>query len=220
MLNGSSFLTLGLSFWEGVGCSTAGYALVAIFMIVRPSHARSCVLALALTSPIAQLNGRFGAVYHAAFPVACRSSFGIVGALFPVLIRCLSSVLWNGVNSVSGGQAIYVMLHAIFPSISRVNNTMPSSSALTSSGMIGFFLFVLATLVMVLIDPRRWRPLIHSKIVVFVISTAAMIAWSVTAAGGVGPVVSRPSVLTGSTKSWTILQQILLNAARCARGKE
>lgn len=33
------------------------------------------------------------------------------------------------------------MLHAIFPSIGRIKNTMPKSSGITSAEMIGFFLF-------------------------------------------------------------------------------
>lgn len=93
---------------------------------------------------------------------------------------------------------------------------MSSSSALESSGILCFFLFLALTAAMVIIDARKWGWLIHIKVAVFLVSTAAMIALSVTKAGGVGPIVSRPSTLTGSAKSWTIVQQILLNAASCA----
>ena len=37
---------------------------------------------------------------------------------------------WNGINVVQGGQCVYVMLHAIFPSIVRIRHTMGPGSAL------------------------------------------------------------------------------------------
>ncbi|KAK4053264.1 hypothetical protein OIO90_004038 [Microbotryomycetes sp. JL221] len=58
-MGGASFLSMGLSFWDGVGCSTGGFAIVAIFMA---------------------LNGRAGSKWHIGFPAYCRSSFGIFGA--------------------------------------------------------------------------------------------------------------------------------------------
>jgi NCS1 family nucleobase:cation symporter-1 len=52
------------------------------------------------------LNGRPGAVYHIGFPAFCRSSFGIIGSVWPVLNRAVMSCVWQGVNAVSGAQAI------------------------------------------------------------------------------------------------------------------
>lgn len=108
------------------------------------------------------------------------------------------------------------MLHSIFPSIANMKNTMSSSSALDSAGILCFFLFLFLTGAMVVIDARKWGWLIYLKVAVFIVSTAAMLALSITKAGGVGPVVSRASTLNGSAKAWTIVQQILLNAASCA----
>lgn len=99
-LGGSSFLTQGISFWEGVGCSTAGYFLISIFMA---------------------LNGRAGSKWHLSFPVAARSSFGgewpsglserrahlarllaVYGSFWCAINRAAMATVWNGVNSVSG----------------------------------------------------------------------------------------------------------------------
>ncbi|KAL8283591.1 hypothetical protein RQP46_005386 [Phenoliferia psychrophenolica] len=51
--------------------------------------------------------------------------------------------VWNGVNSVSGAQCVYVMLHAIFPGIARIPNHMSSGSALTSASMISIGMLAL-----------------------------------------------------------------------------
>ena len=84
------------------------------------------------------------------------------------------STIWNGVslihrtsaasplscilpqvNSVSGAQCIYVMLHAIFPSIARIENKMGAGSALTSASMICFFIFVGLAGVMIMLDVSK-----------------------------------------------------------------
>lgn len=76
--------------------------------------------------------GRPGARYNIGFPVVCRSSFGIYGAGWPALNRAVMATVWQGVNAVSGGQALYVMLYSMFPSIGHIKNHMPTGSALTS----------------------------------------------------------------------------------------
>lgn len=76
--------------------------------------------------------GRPGARYNIGFPVVCRSSFGIFGAGWPALNRAIMATVWQGVNAVSGGQALYVMLYSMFPSIGNIKNHMPAGSALTS----------------------------------------------------------------------------------------
>jgi len=108
------------------------------------------------------------------------------------------------------------MIYAVFPSIANAKNTMPSGSALNSAEYGLMYLFVLLTGAMSLIDVRRWNLLVYAKLGVFALSAAGMIAMGVKTAGGVGPVVSEPSKLQGSEKSWLILQLILTSAASCS----
>lgn len=44
--------------------------------------------------------GRGGAVYHVPFPVLARSSFGVIGALWPVFNREAMTIIWTGVQMV------------------------------------------------------------------------------------------------------------------------
>lgn len=195
MMSGSSFLTFGLTYWEGVGAATAGFFLVSIFMA---------------------LNGRPGAFWHIPFPVAARASWGVIGFGFASLNRAFMACFWNAINTASGAQCLYTMIYAVFPSIANAKNTMPSGSALNSAEYGLMYLFVLLTGAMSLIDVRRWNLLVYAKLGVFALSAAGMIAMGVKTAGGVGPVVSEPSKLQGSEKSWLILQLILTSAASCS----
>ncbi|GAA6038779.1 hypothetical protein JCM8097_002886 [Rhodosporidiobolus ruineniae] len=195
MTSGGSWLTLGMSLWEGVGCSTAGYAIAAALMVV---------------------NGRPGAKYHIGFPVACRSSFGVYGAMWPALNRAFMACLWQGVNAVSGAQALYLTLYAIFPTLKNWTNHMDSRSGLTSPEMLMFFLFSGAVAVMFLLDMKKWKYFVHTKMAAFLISAAGMLAWTLTAAGGAGDVLTAPATVHGSTKSWLLLRLVLTQAASCA----
>lgn len=186
---------LGLSMWESLGCSVAGQILIAV---------------------IITLNGRAGAVWHIGFPILNRSAFGIYGAWWPTFNRAVMAIVWNGVNAVQGGQCVYVMLHAIFPSIAHIKNTMGTGSALTSAGMIGFGVFWLVTCFFLVIPVPKMKVLVYAKLVVFIISAFAMLGWTVSKAGGLGAVASQGSTVHGREKAWLIVRFIMLGASSCA----
>lgn len=81
----STGMSMGLTMWEAIGCSFGGQILAGALMA---------------------LNGRAGAMYRIPFPVLCRSSFGHWGGLWPTFNRAAMSIVWNGVNSVQGGQCL------------------------------------------------------------------------------------------------------------------
>lgn len=60
------------------------------------------------------------------------------------------------------------------------------------------------------------RGLVYTKLVVFIISAVAMCAWTLTLAGGAGPVIHQKGTATGSDRAWLIIRFFLLGAANCA----
>jgi len=163
------------------------------------------------------INGRPGSKWHLGFPVACRSSFGIYGAGWPALNRAFMACLWQGVNSVSGAQSLYLVLYSIFPSIrTAIPNHMGASSGLTSAEMLCFFLFVGCTGALLLLDMPKWRFLVWAKMFLFCASTAGMLGWAIVAGGGPGSIKLQGSTLTGSDKAWGIVRMILTSAAGCS----
>lgn len=108
------------------------------------------------------------------------------------------------------------MLHALTPHIANIPNVMGEGSALDSGGMIGFIVFWLLTCCFLVIPVPKMRGLIYAKLIVFVISAIAMCAWTLTLAGGAGPVVSQKGTATGSTRAWLIVRFLMLGAANCA----
>ncbi|KAG0648390.1 Uridine permease [Hyphodiscus hymeniophilus] len=191
----SSAQALGLSMWESVGCSTGGQLLIAIVIV---------------------FNGRAGAKYHIGYPILNRASFGIFGAWWPTMNRAFMAIIWNGVNSVQGGQCVYVMLHALSPHIAHIPNVMGEGSALDSGGMIGFVVFWILTCCFLVIPVPKMKGLVYAKLVVFIVSAIAMLAWTLTKAGGIGVVVSQPGTAKGAERTWLLIRFFLLGAANCA----
>jgi nucleobase:cation symporter-1, NCS1 family len=51
-----------------------------------------------LSAAVIVLNGRAAARYHIGYPVLSRSSFGIYGQYFVVIVRSLLGIIWGGVQ--------------------------------------------------------------------------------------------------------------------------
>lgn len=92
----------GLSWWQAWICVWIGYAISGAFVAST---------------------GRIGGMYHIGFPVVGRASFGIWGTLWPVLNRAVMACIWYGVQSWIGGQCVFYMLRAIWPSINDIEDT-------------------------------------------------------------------------------------------------
>src|ERR1700678_2838332 len=61
------------------------------------------------------LNAHAGAQYGIPFPVFARSSFGVLGANVPAILRALVACGWFGIQAWIGGWAIYKILAIYFP---------------------------------------------------------------------------------------------------------
>lgn len=91
----SASIINGLSWWQAWICVWVGYSIAGCFVV---------------------LTGRIGATYHISFPVTNRASFGIWGALWPVLNRAVMACIWYGVQAWIGGTCVYLMIRSIWPS--------------------------------------------------------------------------------------------------------
>ncbi|WP_222937519.1 NCS1 family nucleobase:cation symporter-1 [Spartinivicinus ruber] len=87
------------------------------------------------------LNACPGTKYGIPFPVLLRASFGIVGSNIPCLIRALIACGWFGIQTLFGGLAIHQLLATFSDSW---------ASLATAGEVIGFFIFLVLNLMVVL----------------------------------------------------------------------
>lgn len=123
--------------------------------------------------------GRPGAVYHLGFPTVARASFGIFGSLWPIFNRDVMTVVWTGVQGVTAGNSIYVMLHAIFPSIADVPNPFSSDVTMTGGRLIGFVIGWILTLGCTFVEVHKFRSLIKVKSAIMILCLVAFFIWYV-----------------------------------------
>lgn len=179
----------GLSWWEVWISVILGYSFVGFFIF---------------------LSQRVGAYYHVCFPVACRSSFGIFGSIWPVLNRVVMACIWALVQAWIGGQCVQLMLQAIFGADldTRIPNGMGNSGT-TTFQFLSFFLFSLFTLPAIYLKPQSLRHLFTIKAVISPACGVALLIWTIVRAGGIGPVVHQKTSLTGSAHAWAFINSTM-----------
>jgi nucleobase:cation symporter-1, NCS1 family len=91
-----SLFALGLASWQVLIALLVGIVIVNIFcnLVAKPS----------------QLAG-------VPYPVVCRSSFGVLGANIPAIIRGLIAVAWYGIQTYLASAALDIVLLKLFPGL-------------------------------------------------------------------------------------------------------
>lgn len=128
-----------------------------------------------------------GTRYGIPFPVLARSSFGTLGSNVPALLRAVVACGWFGIQTWIGGQAIYTMLKVAIPQWEP-----PFAQAL------GFALFWAWNMYIIVRGSNAIRALEAWAAPFLILSGLALLAWATSRAGGLGPVLDRPSAF-GST---------------------
>ncbi|OWZ33057.1 hypothetical protein LQV05_000898 [Cryptococcus neoformans] len=186
----SSMISAGLNWWQAFICVIIGYSLV---------------------GPLIVLSARPGAVHGIVFPAVCRTTFGLFGSLWPVLNRAGMAAIWWGVQGWLGGECVHVLLRAIWPSYPNIKNIMPTSTETTSAYVLAFVIFWLLSLPTIWVPIHKLRWLFAAKAIIGPIVGFTLFGWSITRAGGIGPVFSQPATLSGSALGW----QMLISISSC-----
>jgi nucleobase:cation symporter-1, NCS1 family len=165
------------------------------------------------------LNAHAGAEYGIPFPVFARSSFGVLGANVPAVLRALVACGWFGIQTWIGGEAINTLLAAVWPGWGHP--------------WLCFFLFWLLNLAVILRGIETVRYLQGVTAPALLILGVAMLGWAYVKAGGLGPMLSTPSKfhtfsgffaffvpsLTGVVAFWATVALNIPDFTRYAKGQ-
>ncbi|KAJ5171026.1 Permease cytosine/purines uracil thiamine allantoin [Penicillium coprophilum] len=163
-------------------------------------------LSFFIISLVIAANGTVGAIYHVPFPVIARASWGFWGSYIAIISRVILAVFWFAIQNVNGGNAVRVMIGAIWPSFLELPNGIPESQGITTSGMVGFLLFWLLQVPFLCMHPNNLRWLFTAKSVVVPITWFAILIWAfVSVKGGGGVFDQQAPTVSGSKYSWLFL---------------
>jgi NCS1 family nucleobase:cation symporter-1 len=129
------------------------------------------------------LNAHAGARYGIPFPIFARSSFGVLGANVPAILRALVACGWFGIQTWIGGQAISAMIAAAFPAWNKFSLGLPVC-------FIGFWLIH----VIVILRGIRMVRFLQGVSAPFLLGLGLLLLfWARNRAGGFGPMLNTPS---------------------------
>nr|XP_018259521.1 uncharacterized protein I303_07589 [Kwoniella dejecticola CBS 10117]OBR81679.1 hypothetical protein I303_07589 [Kwoniella dejecticola CBS 10117] len=178
---GSSLLSLGLSVGEAMAVVVIGQCLVA----------GACVL-----------TGLFGAEWHVGFPLWNRTTWGMKASFFPLLNRIALSFTWSATQAWFGGQVLKTLLGSMFPSIYRMHNPFPASTAMDGSDFLCFCLFLIISLPLLYIPPEHFRIPFLVTAMISTIACFSLFIWSLARGHGPGPLIGSDAMaLVGVEKA-------------------
>jgi NCS1 family nucleobase:cation symporter-1 len=141
--------------------------------------------------PIA-LNSHAGTRYGIPFPVLARSSFGVLGANIPAILRGLVACGWFGIQTWIGGWAIYKLIGVLWPGIATLPQLLPAFVGLNTGEFLCFMLFWAMNVWIVLrgMDSIKFLETWGSPFLLAV--GVALFVWAAVRAGGLGPMLQNP----------------------------
>lgn len=177
----SSLIQTGMNWWQAILTVFLGNAIVLVPML---------------------LNGRAGAQYGIPFPVFARASYGIRGANLPALLRAIVACGWFGIQTWIGGFAIFQMVKAWFPGFATLPSIFPAALGLETGPAITFLFFWALNLFVVYLGIESIRKLLLFKAVFLPVAALALLAWALSVANGLGPILEQPSKFQTSSEFW------------------
>jgi NCS1 family nucleobase:cation symporter-1 len=133
-----------------------------------------------------------GTRYGIPFPVLARASFGTTGSNVPAILRGLVACGWFGIQTWIGGQAIQTMLKTAFPAWAEVPGGV----------WIAFGVFWLWTMYIVVKGSESIKFLEAWAAPFLIAAGLALLGWAMYRAGGLGPILARPSRFQTTGAFW------------------
>ncbi|CAK7232467.1 hypothetical protein SBRCBS47491_008281 [Sporothrix bragantina] len=169
---GSSLVAIGL---------TAGQALGAV------------LLGASFASMTAFLCGEAGRIHYIGYTMMGRATWGLYGSYICIALSCIQSLIYFGIQSYYGGQAVVLILNALAPSFLHMRNTLPESAGITTQYLIGFLVYMAVSTPVVMVPPHKLGRLLLPVFGVTCVCFAGLLGWALHANGGPGNLVS-PSI--------------------------
>jgi len=144
-----------------------------------------------------------GTKYGIPYPVFARSSFGVLGANLPALVRAGVACGWFGIQTWIGGLATFGVIGAMLGSDSWWATATPVGflwiAAQPWTLWLSFLIFWLINLYIILKGMNTLR-VFESWSAPFLVGVAVLLTiWMVFAAGGFGPILDQPNKFGGWT---------------------
>lgn len=153
-------------------------------------------------------NAHPGTKYGLPFPVLARSSFGVIGANVPALLRAIVACGWFGIQTYIGGEAVRTFIEVLWPAFGELGGGA-SFTGLTIPSAITFMIFWALNILIIYRGMSAVRIFENWAAPIVLVLAAALLIWVVLKAGGVGPMLAKPSTFTDAADFWRVFMPSL-----------
>jgi NCS1 family nucleobase:cation symporter-1 len=181
--------------WVGMSVCIPTY-LLAAGLVDEGFSLKMAVLSVALGNLVVLfpmvLNAHAGTKYGIPFPVLLRSSFGVLGANVPALMRALVACGWFGINTWIGGKALYILVGVIAPDGS-LPQILPAWFGITTGQFLCFMAFWAINVVIIARGIESIRILETWAAPLLLLMGVALFIWAWVNVGDLGKMLADPA---------------------------
>jgi nucleobase:cation symporter-1, NCS1 family len=145
------------------------------------------------------LNAHAGTRYGIPFPVFLRSSFGVLGANVPAMMRALVACGWFGIQTWIGGNALYILAVALLPGGWDLPQFLPDWFGISTGQLLAFLGFWLINVAIIWRGMESIRVLERWAAPLLLLMGVALFAWAWYAVGDLGAMLATPPLAEGVT---------------------
>lgn len=150
------------------------------------------------------LNSHPGTKYGIPFPVFARASYGTFGSNLPALMRAIVACGWFGIQAWIGGQALHTLFDSIIPNWKYILGREVGGH--TPTQWLCFLLFWSLNIFIIYRGMDLLRRVENWAAPFVLVMTAALLAWAVWRAGGLGYLVTHP----GKLRTWAQFKPVFV----------
>ncbi|RDW92664.1 hypothetical protein BP5796_02058 [Coleophoma crateriformis] len=197
-----------------VGVTISGYTLASTYIAVGLTVGQTMAAVLTgsiVSAIISYITCRPGLDHAIGFTVWMRTIFGPRGVYLQIFFMCIAGIIFSGLQSYYGGLAFTVMLSAVIPQFAHMKNTLPASAAITTQELIGFLMFFVFYIPMILyVKPYQLRRFMYPVFAIITIIMFGLLIWAIHGNGGsAGSLISsNPTELSTANRAYRIVQCI------------
>ena len=142
------------------------------------------------------LNSHPGTKYGIPFPVFARASYGVFGANVPAVMRAIVACGWFGIQCWIGGQALHTFFRSLWAGWPACMGTSAIDGHLPTEWLC-FLLFWALNILIVYRGMELLRRVENWAAPYVLVMTALLVAWAISRAHGLGPVMEDRGTLRG-----------------------
>jgi NCS1 family nucleobase:cation symporter-1 len=149
------------------------------------------------------LNAHPGTKYGIPFPVLARASFGTRGANVPAVLRALVACGWFGINTLIGGDAIHTFITTFAPDFAHLGGSS-NLAGLSLARAVTFAIFWGMNIFIIYRGMNAVRVFENWAAPIVLVLAGLLLYWVVSRAGGVGPLLDKPSKFHSLGEFWPV----------------